>query len=191
MMRFFASLLLVVVVAAPLSASQEGIIVRSATVYADAVSGARKVGNIPAGTRVSIFERRGGWKEVFSETPELIGWVRSFQVREGEYSAPAAEASESDSRGFLSGLAAFSRKASRFFSPQSGAATGSATIGVRGLSEEELRAAKPDLAELAKMQGFASDRARLERFRKAGQLSAQDVGHIKVKKKKRKEDSKK
>ena len=163
----------------PLLASQQGIVVREAKVYAEASSGAHQVGVIEAGKQVDIFSRKGGWKEIYSEKLELLGWVRSYQVREGDY-APQDEAdAEPDSRGFLSGLAAFSRKASRFFGGGSSTtSSGTATIGVRGLSEEELKAAKPDPAEFVRMRGFASDSTRLASFRQEGRLSANEVAHI-------------
>lgn len=164
----------------PVLANEEGLIVREAAVYADASSGARQVGSVSAGTRVSIFTRKGGWQEIFAEQAELIGWVRSYQVRAGNY-APQIEAdADSDSRGFLSGLAAFSRKASRFFSPGgSNSSSSTATIGVRGLSEEEIKSAKPDLAEFEKMRGFSSNPDRMARFQLDGQLSVNQVKHLK------------
>lgn len=176
--------------ALPLLASESGVIVRDAPVYADASSSARKVGEIGAGTQINIFSRKGGWKEIFAEQQELVGWVRSFQVREGNY-APSVEAgAESDSRGFLSGLAAFSRKASRFFSSGNSASSSStATIGVRGLSEAEIKSAKPDLEEFEKMQDFASDRQRMRQFALEGQLSVNEVELLKPKKQEREQDS--
>lgn len=174
----------------PLLASEQGVIVRDAAVYADAASSARKVGKIGAGTTVNIFNRKGGWKEIFAEQEDLVGWVRSFQVREGDY-APSVEAgAESDSRGFLSGLAAFSRKASRFFgagNSSSSSSTGTATIGVRGLSEEQIKSAKPDAEEFEKMQGYSSGPQRMARFTLDGQLSANEVVHLKPKQEKRKQ----
>jgi hypothetical protein len=137
-----------------------------------------------AGNRVSIFGRKGGWKEVFSEENSLVGWVRSYQVREGSFSEQARAEPEEDSRGFLAGLASFSRKASRFFSSgESGKSSGTATIGVRGLSEAEIKSAQPDFDELAKMQNYASNQSRLKKFQLNGQLSSNDVPHIKSAKK--------
>jgi len=180
MYKYLSTLLLIVLLGPSPAAEQQGVIVREARVYMDASISAPQVGTIRAGTRVSLFGRKGGWEEIFAESEELIGWVRSYQVRAGDY-APQVEANaEPDSRGFLSGLAAFSRKASRFFSTNdSGTNSGTATIGVRGLSESEIKSAKPDPAELTKMQGFASDPQRLAVFRDQGQLSAQQVGHLK------------
>jgi len=182
MYRCFRALALLLLLSPPLAA-EEGVIVREAKVYADASSSARQVGTIRAGTRVSIFGRKGGWEEIFAEQPETVGWVRSFQVRAGAYTPQVEAGEEPDSRGFLSGLAAISRKASRFFSTSnSNTGTGTATIGVRGLSEAEIKSAKPDLAELAKMQGFASNQQRMARFQLEGQLSSYPVKHLKPKK---------
>lgn len=183
-MRRYLSILVLLLLLGPSSAAeQQGVIVREARVYADASPASRQVGTIRAGTRVSLFGRRGGWEEIFAEQQELIGWIRSYEVRAGNY-APQVEADEQpDSRGFLSGLAAFSRKASRFFSPgDSGSNSSTATIGVRGLSEEEIRAARPNAAELAKMQGFASSQQRVSRFAAEGRLAAKDVAHLKPRK---------
>lgn len=161
-------------------ADQQGMIVRQAPVHADASSLSKRVGLLAAGSRVKIFGRNGGWEEVFSEKDEIVGWVRSYQVREGDYTEPAViEEAEEDSRGFLAGLASLSRKASRFFSSDSrSTSAGTATIGVRGLSEAELKSAKPDLDELAKMQQYASNQSRMKQFRQSGHLNINDVKHI-------------
>ena len=168
--------------ASPLAlADQQGTIVRQAPVYADASSASQRVGQLAAGTQVKIFGRSGGWKEIFSEQAAIVGWVRSYQVREGNYAQPASVETEEDSRGFLAGLASFSRKASRFFGGDSSSSTseGTATIGVRGLSEAEIKSAKPDLEELAKMQQYASNQSRMDHFKSSGHLNINDVKHLK------------
>jgi len=158
-------------------ADQQGIVVRQATVYDDANSAARQIGKIPAGVTVSIFERRGGWQEIFSAERSMIGWVRIYQVRAS--SNPTVTEQKEDSRGFLSGLAAFSRKASGFFTQDSGAtSSGTATIGVRGLSENEINSAQADFEELARMKKYASNRTRLTSFVAVGGLKASEVAHI-------------
>jgi uncharacterized protein YraI len=161
------------------AADQQGIVVRQAMVYAEANSASPQVGNIAAGVAVSIFKRKGGWQEIYSEERSMIGWVRSYQVRVGAYNSPVVTENKEDSRGFLSGLAAFSRKASGFFT-QDGTATSSstATIGVRGLSEAQINSAQADFAELEKMKKYASDRKRMSSFVAAGGLKARKVAAI-------------
>ena len=174
-----STFLLLLCLVVPTQADQDGVIVRLAPVYTDASSISQRVGKISAGTRVSIFERKGGWKQVFSEEKSIIGWVRSFQVREGSYTAAPELETSTDSRGFLTGLAAFSRKASGFFKTDgSRTSSSTATIGVRGLSEEEIKSASADFEEFEKMQGFSSDSKRMPAFTSQGGLRAQQVAHI-------------
>ena len=175
---------LFIFLATPLQAGQDAIVVREALVYSATSSTSQAVGKIAAGTRVSVFERKGGWKEIYFEQESIVGWVRGYQIREASL-APAMEAeSGSDSRGFLAGLAAFSRKASGFFrSSNSTTSSGTATIGVRGLSEAEINAARPDYDELKKMQQYASNNVRLVEFRQIGQLSENNVKHLAADKK--------
>ena len=180
MKRSIALLFILLLPGASLHANQDGIVVRNAAIYTDARRDAERVGRIDAGTRVAIFDRRGGWREIYSEELSLVGWVRSYEVREVTADGAAPIETRSDSRGFLAGLASFSRKASRFFGG-GGSTTGSgtATIGVRGLSEAELKAAQPDLEELERMRSFASDAARSARFGQSGELRARKVKHLK------------
>ena len=163
-------------------AAEDGIIVRSAKVYSAASSGATQVGLVSAGTRVSIFSRQGGWKEIFSKEQDIVGWIRSYQVRTGNF-APAAEAdNKPDSRGFLSGLAAFSRRASSFFSTGGQrTSSGTATLGVRGLSEQQIKSAQPDFEQLENMKRHVSDESRLKKFAGQGRLQSQQVEYIEPK----------
>ena len=164
----------------PLSspAAEDGIVVRTCPLYAGPSYGSSRLGQVQAGTAVTMVTRRGGWKKVVSAAPELEGWVRGYQVRAAT-AMPTVKVSDSDSRGFLAGLASFSRKASSFFKPDSyrtGSST--ATIGVRGLSEAEIKAAQADFEELEKMQGFASGKERSESFAREGRLAAVQVPYI-------------
>ena len=166
----------------PLLAAEEGMIVRLAKVYPKASSAVKSTARIAAGTQVNILKRKGGWKKIYSEEKSLTGWVRSYQVREGYYAKPETTVeTKEDDRGFLSGLASFSRKASGFFGggKTSAGSADVATIGIRGLSEEEIKNAKPDLIELEKMQGFGSNKSRMAGFVSAGSLSALKVKHLK------------
>ena len=180
MKRSIALLFVLLLPGTPLLANQDGIVVRTASIYADAGRGADRVGRIEAGTRVVIFDRKGGWREIYAEEEALVGWVRTYEVREIDAGASVQVETQTDSRGFLSGLAAFSRKASRFFGgADSGTGSSTATIGVRGLSEAELKAAQPDLQELERMRSFAGNPARSAQFSQAGELRARKVKHLK------------
>ena len=179
MKKILQSLALSILLVAPVLANQDGVVVRTARVYSDADLGSPAVGELAAGSRVSLFTRRGSWQEVFAEDQAIIGWVRSYQVRAGSDSIAAAAVQTQDSRGFLSGLAAFSRKASSFFKSNNGStSSGTATIGVRGLSEAEISSAQADFAELEKMKAYASNRSQAQAFARDGRLRPRSVAHI-------------
>ncbi|MCP4874064.1 MAG: SH3 domain-containing protein [Gammaproteobacteria bacterium] len=165
--------------AAPSQANQDGVIVRQAPVYAKPSTAVQQVGQIKAGSRVSVFDRRGGWQEIFSEKQGITGWVRSYQVRQGNFAPQVKTETSSDSRGFLSGLASLSRRASGFFKSSSGStSSGTATIGVRGLSEDEIKSAVADFEEFERMKQFASSQKRMNVFTSQGGLSATRVPYI-------------
>ena len=172
-------LLCIMLVAGPLRADEQGTVIRRAAVYADPSSAAERVGLLQAGARVSLFNRKGGWREIFSEEQAIIGWVRVYQVRQGNFDTAVSDDGGADSRGFLAGLASFSRKASGFFSQDSTTASSStSTIGVRGLSEVEIKSARADFGELEKMKKFASSERRVKAFAARGGLKASKVPHI-------------
>jgi hypothetical protein len=162
--------------------AEEGIIIQLAPVHAEASSTSDRVGRLEAGTKVSVFERQGGWKLIFSDQKSLTGWIRSHHVRSGYYAEAPKVESEPDSRGFLGGLASFSRSASSFFGLGGSDATPNtdmtATIGVRGLSEEEIKTAVPDFEELEKLNRFASDTQRMSAFASEGQLATSHVAYF-------------
>lgn len=183
MKQLIPLLLLTILLAAPLQANQDGIVVRTAAVHAQPGAGSKRVGQLTAGAAIAISTRRGGWKKITAKRPALSGWVRSYQVRQRSAASTVAAESGADSRGFLSGLASFSRKASRFFKSDKGATSaGTATIGVRGLSEDEIKSAQADFVEFEKMKQFASDGKRAHGFARKGGLSAVEIPHLSGKK---------
>ena len=183
MRSFLLSLIVLSMALSSAVASEDlAVVVRQATVYAKAKSNSDKVAKLPAGTEVNVFGRKGGWKEVYSDKLQIIGWVRSYQVREGVTASVPASEKSSDSRGFLSGLASLSRKASGFFGlggDGSATSSGTATIGIRGLSEEEINTAQADFKQLKKMKSYATSKKRQKTFRKQGKLKKKKVKHIK------------
>ena len=188
MTRFCFPLLALIVMLPAVGAGSDGVVVRTAPVFAAASSTSERIGELSAGTRVNIFSRQGGWKEIFSEQKSIVGWVRSYQVREGDFSEVAKVETEPDSRGFLSGLASFSRKASGLFKlGGSRTSSGTATLGVRGLSEEQIKAAEPDYGQLEKMRAYTSNQNRIDRFQRDGQLRTHKVKFLESKREKKQE----
>ena len=119
---------------------------------------ARTVASLKENTEVKVLQRGGGWTKV--EAGGQSGWVKVFHLR-----FPATAATESSGGGFLSGLSsAIGGK------PRTQQA-GIQTVGVRGLSPDELKNASPDGEALRRMQSYAADRGAAERFAREGKLA--------------------
>ena len=111
-----------------------------------------------------MVSRGGGWTRV--EAGGKVGWVQVFHLR-----FPTTTTTSESSGGVLSGLSsAISGK------PRSQQA-GIQTVGVRGLSPEELKNASPDGEALKRMNGYRADKPAAERFAREGKLSEATVDY--------------
>jgi hypothetical protein len=98
---------------------------------------------LPEKTELEIVLRQGPWMQVKAKSKQL-GYVRMLQLRLG--STPTAK----DSNGWVSVLGPGTS------SPRPSNTTVTMTGGVRGFSEEELQASKPNKAEYDKMKTLAA-----------------------------------
>ena len=116
---------------------------------------------------VKVLQRQGGWTRV--EANQKQGWVRVFHLR-----FPSTVETSSSGGGALSGLTSVFGFGNRN-QPQTSKV---ATIGIRGLSEEELKNASPNPDAVRKLQSFRSDKAAAERFAREAKLNAQQVAYV-------------
>ena len=121
---------------------------------------ARTVESLAAGERVEILRTHGGWFQV--KTARRSGWVRMLSVRRGEPRKGGADAA-----GIL-GLA----------SGRAGTGRVVATTGIRGLTEEELKAATYSEAELREVESYSATRAEATQFAAKGKLVARQVEYL-------------
>lgn len=127
---------------------------RESALRAEPSLGASTVATVRKGTRGESLAKSGIWVHV--KTPEASGWVFTFNIRFGERSA----ASGGD-------LSAAGRLVSR---PSPGVV---ATIGIRGLSEEDLQKAAFDGEQMRRLDAFAATTdASARRARESGLTSA-------------------
>jgi hypothetical protein len=131
---------------------------------------------LKAGTHVNTQSRQGSWKKILVGNAQT-GWVRSYRVRSGTLKVSTEE---QKSGGFFGGLASLSRKASGLFSSRKKEYSfqNTATIGVRGLSEEQIKNARPDFNELGRMEAFRSSRSIAINYAKRAKLSAVKINHM-------------
>jgi len=141
-----------------LSYAQEILTTNRATdLRAEADDNAPSLQALSAQTNVTLIQRKGAWTKVKSDTQ--TGWVKMMHLR-GAVTVEAASA-QTKSGGFLSGV-------NRFLggNQANNQRAQSATLGIRGLSPEELKTAAPDAKQLAAMNANAVSKSDAERFAK-------------------------
>ncbi len=126
-------------------------------------SDAKVVGQLTENSRVEIIERRGAWLRV--KRDGASGWLRLHQVRLGE----GAQKTSSEGTKMLWNVGQTGR---------SGASGIVATTGVRGLSADDLKTAKPDPKQVKTLEGYrANDAQAREQARVAG-LRENQIAHL-------------
>ncbi len=148
MKRRFArlSILLAVIVSGPALAASPGSLIRDETLRSQPSATAASVGSVGKGAAVDIIGRQGGWVQV--QSGKTHGWVRLLSVRAGSGGAAGAGI------GDVVGVATTKSDPSRVV----------AVAGVRGLSEEDLKKASFNPAELAKLESLGVSQAQATTF---------------------------
>ncbi len=161
MAQCLAVLLMTVLVAPGTAfAGEAGTALKAEDLKAEPFRDAKTVGSLTTGDRVEILKKEGGWFQVKSVRGS--GWVRMLSIRRGE-----ARKGGDDAAGVL-GLA----------SGRAGTGNVVATTGIRGLSEEELKAAKYNETELKTAESFAATLADARKFAAEGKLVARKVEYL-------------
>ena len=137
-----------------------GVMLRDEDLKASAGAGAANVGRVARGASVEVLARQGGWTQVRGNG--RTGWVRILSVRA---SAPSSSAAD------LAGLvdAGTTRR-------DPGKVV--AVAGLRGLTEDELKTARFNAGELARLHQYAATRAEAEQFARSASLRRQDVRYL-------------
>ena len=150
--------------AAPCAGAQESATTTRATeLRAEPQIDAPVLAALPEGKHVKAIQRKSGWAKI--EADQKTGWVRVFHLR---FQATVSQTSEGSGSSLLS-----------FFSGKPrGPSAQTATIGVRGLSEEELKSATPNPDALKKLQSFMADRSLSETFAREANLAAVRVEYV-------------
>ena len=141
-------------------AGEPGVVLKADEIKAEPFRDAKTVGSLGAGDKVDIVDKQGGWYQVTSGKGK--GWVRMLSVRRGE-----ARKGGEDASGVV-GLA----------TGRAGTGRVVATTGIRGLSEQELKAAKFNEAELKKAESYAVSRGDAQKFAADGKLAAKRVEYL-------------
>jgi uncharacterized protein YgiM (DUF1202 family) len=157
-------LLLIACLLLPLTAAaqEKGVALKADALLSEPFKDARKAGALNKGDAVTILKKQGGWYQV--KAPTAQGWVRMLSIRRG--AATSADASKE-----LGGVASLS-------TGRAGTGQIVSTTGVRGLSEEELKAAKFDEKQLQKAESFRVSKADAQAFAAQGRLKARAFDNL-------------
>lgn len=142
-------------------AQESGFTLRETEVKARPFLDAENVGKLPEKAQVTILARQGGWSQI--RAGETQGWVRLLSLRYGNPDPTKNQTALATTIGFGR--------------PRPGAGP-TVTTGVRGFSEEDLKAAKPNPEEVREMESFSVPPAGAAQFAAAGKLVAQTVPYI-------------
>jgi hypothetical protein len=145
-------------------AQETGFMLRETELKAKPFVDAQTLAKLPEKAPVTVVSRQGGWTQVKSASG--TGWIRMLSMRLGS-ADPAAKPNTS----FLAALGLGRTSRSSTGGP-------SVTTGVRGFSEEELKVAKPDPAQLAKLGEANVGAGDAALFAKQGGLIARSVPFV-------------
>jgi uncharacterized protein YgiM (DUF1202 family) len=143
-----------------LHAAETGTLLKNDDIKATPFRDAKTVAKLATGDKVNILKKDGGWYQV--KSPKGKGWVRMLSIRKGD---------ARKSSGSASGLLALG-------SGRAGTGKVVATTGIRGLNEEELKAAKFDEAELKRAESYATNKNAAAKFAAAGKLTARPFDYL-------------
>jgi len=144
-----------------LALAEPATVIRATELKQSPATDAAGVATLAENAKVDALERKGGWTRVRAEGG-AEGWVRMLALRY----AGSGEAMQGDA-----GVAQILNVA------RTGTSGAQVTTGVRGLDAEQLANAKPNAAELKKMERYAASRDGAEGFAAKGKLSAQQVNY--------------
>lgn len=157
-LRLFLPLLL----ASTAALAEPGTALKSDALRAEPFNDAKTIGNLNRGDKLDIITKQGAWLKV--KAGKNTGWVRLLSVTRGTVSSNNTGANATGVLNVASGRA--------------GTGNVVATTGVRGLNEEELKAAKFNAQEMQKLESYAANKQQAQEFASAGGLTARKLKYL-------------
>lgn len=140
--------------------AEPGTALKADSLRAEPFADAKTTGTLNKGDSVDIVNKKGAWLQV--KKGSSTGWVRLLSVKRGSGSSSGSAKGIVD---VATGRAGTGKVVS--------------TTGIRGLSADELKAAKFNEAEMQKMESYAASTADAQSFASAGGLSAGSIKYLK------------
>ena len=139
-------------------AGEAGTAIKADVLRAEPFADAKTASNLNKNDSVDILGKKGAWLQVKSKSAS--GWVRILSVKRG-----GASGSGNSVADIASGRAGTGKVVS--------------TTGIRGLSAEELKAAKFNEDEMKKMESHAVSASDAQKFASAGGLTSTQLAYLK------------
>lgn len=122
---------------------------------------ARTVTRLAAGSAVDIQTRKGAWAQV-STRDGKSGWLKILNIRSGAASSGSG----------LGGVNQILNVA------RTGSSGNTVTTGVKGLSAEQIKNAKPNPQEVERMKSYGISSQDAQRFARSSRLESRSVADI-------------
>ena len=139
-------------------AGDAGTALKADILRAEPYADAKTAGNLNKNDVVDILAKKGAWLQI--KTKSASGWVRILSVKRG-----GASTSNSSIADIASGRTGTGKVVS--------------TTGIRGLSAEELKAAKFNEDEMKKLESHLVSANDAQQFASAGGLSSSQLAYLK------------
>jgi uncharacterized protein YgiM (DUF1202 family) len=140
-----------------LLASEVGTAIKLDSLRAEPFADAKTVGSVNKNDAVEIITKKGAWLQVKSKSS--TGWVRLLSVKRGGASSSGSAISD-------------------VASGRTGTGKVVSTTGIRGLSAEELKAAKFNEDEMKQMESYQTSAGDAQSYAAAGGLSANKMAYL-------------
>lgn len=144
----------------PAFAEDNNTALKADVIRSEPYSDAKSVAKLSVNEKVEILSQERGWLNIKSTNGS--GWVRMLSIRKGN-----AKKGDGDLQGVLS-----------VASGRAGTGKIVGTTGIRGLSEEELKAAVFNGEEIKLAESFATSRTDADLFANKGALVAQKFDYL-------------
>ncbi len=142
-------------------AAESGSALKNDSMRAEPFADAKVTGNFNRGDKVEILKKQGAWLQV--KTTKNTGWVRLLSIKRGNTSAANQ----------TSGVLAVA-------SGRAGTGQVVSTTGIRGLSEEELKAAKFNETEIKTLESYTLSADQGRQFANNGNLKTVAFPNLKA-----------
>lgn len=143
----------------PFSHAESGTAIKADTLRIEPFADAKTVGKMARNDKLEILEKKSAWLRV--KAPKASGWVRLLSVKRGTSGKP------NEAAGVL-GIA----------SGRAGTGQVVSTTGVRGLNEEELKAAQFNEEEVARLESYTATAEQARQFASSGGLKERRLDYL-------------